>query len=102
MSSWELELGTTQSLNHVLFVILLDSDRQEDLVDVYSGNYTLRLSESTSHSSLESIGSSTTQHFVDAGNVERVHANPKMEGILTTSLDEILVGANTSGFECLR
>lgn len=45
------------------------------------------------------IGSGTGQHLVDTDDVEGVDTDPHMEGILSGSLCDILVGANTSCFE---
>ena len=47
------------------------------------------------------IGSGAGQHFVDAHDVEGVWSDPQVEGILTTVLHQILVGADTSGFQSL-
>lgn len=46
------------------------------------------------------ISSGTTQHLIDTNDVERVYANTEMEGIFSRCLGNILVGANTGGFEC--
>ena len=52
----------------------------------------------TSHSP---IGSGAGQHFVDAHDVEGVWSDPQVEGILTAVLHQILVGADTGGFQGL-
>lgn len=36
------------------------------------------------------ISSSTTQHFVDADDMEGVNSHSNVEGILTTILDQVL------------
>ena len=44
------------------------------------------------------IGSGTGQHLVDAQDVEGVHADTEMEGILPGRLGDVLVGADTRSF----
>ena len=48
------------------------------------------------------IGTSTRQHLVDPDNVVRVNPDPHVESLLSCSLDNVLVGTNTSGLESLR
>jgi len=57
LSSGEFEFTSSESLNSVLGVLSGDSDGVEDLVDLDSASFTLGLTESTSHTSLKSIGS---------------------------------------------
>ncbi len=47
------------------------------------------------------IGSSTGQHLVDTEDMEGVDTDPQVEGILARGLGDVLVGANTSGFQSL-
>ncbi len=55
LTSGELVLGTTESLNDVGDSVGLAADGEEDLTDVDAGNKTVGLTESTTHSSLESV-----------------------------------------------
>lgn len=48
------------------------------------------------------IGSGTRQHLVDSDNVERVDSDPQVESLLSGSLDNVLVGANSGSLESLR
>lgn len=48
------------------------------------------------------ISSSTGQHLVDSDNVERVNPDPQVESLLSGSLDNVLVGANSSSFKSFR
>lgn len=52
LSSWKLELGTSQCLNDSCFMIILGTDRYDWLTNVYPGYSALRLTKGTSHSSL--------------------------------------------------
>lgn len=77
------------------------SDRQDDLADVDTGNSSVGLSPRTTHSSLQSIGTGARQHLVDTDDVVGVSANTHVETFLSGGLDEVLVGADTGGFESL-
>lgn len=77
------------------------TERHDDLTDVDTGNGTVGLTPSTTHTSLKSIGTSARQHLVDTDDVEGVGADTEVETLLTGVLDEVLVGANTGGLEGL-
>jgi hypothetical protein len=59
----------------------------------------MRLTEGSSHTSLEPIGTGTGQHFIDTGNVPRVHTASHMEGIFTCLFGHVLVGGDTGCFQ---
>lgn len=90
LSSRELELGATESLDGVGDVLIEGADRDEDLSNVNAGYETIRLTEGTTHTGLESIGSGAGQHLVDTQNVEGVGAHTQVETILTAHLGEVL------------
>jgi hypothetical protein len=78
------------------------AQRQENLANVDTGDSAVGLTPGTTHTGLQSIGTSARQHLVDTDDVVRVGTDSQVEGILaTTSLDHVLVGANTGGFESL-
>lgn len=77
------------------------TDAHDDLTNVDTGNSTVGLTPGTTHTSLQSIGTSARQHLVDTDDVERVGADAEMETFLAGVLDEVLVGANTGGLEGL-
>jgi hypothetical protein len=77
------------------------TDRHEDLTDVHTGDKTVGLSESTTHTGLQPIGTSARQHLVDTDDMVGVDTDTEMETFLSGNLDEVLVGANTGGFEGL-
>jgi hypothetical protein len=78
------------------------AQRQENLANVDTGDSAVGLTPGTTHTSLQSIGTSARQHLVDTDDVVRVGTDTEMEGVLaTTSLDHVLVGANTGGFKSL-
>lgn len=77
------------------------SDAHEDLANVDTGNSSVGLTPSTSHTSLKSIGTSARQHLVDTDNVEGVGSDSEMERLLSSVLGEVLVGANTGGLKSL-
>ena len=74
---------------------------QDYLADVHAGNETVGLAKGTTHAGLQSIGTSARQHLVDTDHMVRVGADTEMETFLSGNLDEVLVGANTGGFESL-
>ena len=77
------------------------ADAQDDLADVDTGDSAVGLAPGTTHASLQSIGTSTRQHLVDADDVEGVRADAEMEAFLSAVLDEVLVGADAGGLEGL-
>jgi len=101
LATWELVLRSSESLNSSSPAGVLGSDRQKDLANVYTGNSSVWLTPGTTHTGLQSIGTSARQHFVDAGNVEWMGTNSHVETVLSAGLDHVLVCANTGGFESL-
>jgi len=77
------------------------ADRHDDLANVDTGDGAVGLAPGTTHTGLQSIGTSARQHLVDADDVVRVDADAEMESFLSSNLDEVLVGANTGGLESL-
>lgn len=98
----ELELGTTETLNHTGNVLLSATNGHKDLTNVDTSGNTDGLTEGTTHTGLETIRTSTGQHLVDTKNVEGVDTHTEMETILTGDLGEVLVGADTSSLKSLR
>lgn len=58
LSSGEFHTASSKSFNCLISVLVLGSDGVQDLVDLNSSASTLGLTESTSHTGLESIGTS--------------------------------------------
>lgn len=96
-----LVLATPQSLKSGSAVRVPGSDGHEDLTDVDTSDEAVGLSESTTHTRLQSIGTSARQHLVDTDDMVGVDADTQVETFLSGDLDEVLVGANTGGFEGL-
>jgi hypothetical protein len=67
------------------------ADGEEDLADSDTSDEAVWLAESTTHASLQSIGSGARQHLVDADDVVRVGADAEMETFLSGNLDEVPV-----------
>ena len=78
------------------------ADAQDDLANVDTGNGAVGLAPGTTHTGLQTIGTSARQHLVDTDDVVWVSADAQVETFLAGSLDEVLVGANTGGLEGLR
>lgn len=75
------------------------ADGQQNLSNGHTSTQALGLAKGTTHACLEPISSSTGKHLVDPQDMEWVHPNPQMEGILSSVLDHVLVGSNTG---CLQ
>ena len=84
-----LVLATPQSLEGGGAVRVTGSDGHEDLTDVDTGNETVGLSEGTTHSGLQSIGTGARQHLVDTDDVVGVGADAEVEGLLTGGLHHV-------------
>lgn len=65
---------------------------EQDLANIHTSNGSVGLTPRTTHSSLQSIGTRTRQHFVDADNVVRVGADTEVETFFAGDFDEISVG----------
>ena len=99
LTSWELELGSSQGFLSVGDVISVDSDGQEDLSDTDSGTLAETLSESTSHSLLESICTSAGKHLVDSNDVPWMNSDSHVEVLSTNVGGHVLVAGNSGGLE---
>src|SRR5271170_4449367 len=98
---WQMLTRATVPLGYK-FISLHDPKRNSRLLRDCSfasrggGRY---LSESTSHTGLETISSGTGQHFVNSDDVVWMASHSHVESILTTNLRKVFVGANTTGFK---
>lgn len=101
LATREFVHGAAESLDSSGTVGVTGTDGQKDLADVDTSNGTLGLTERTTHTGLETIGTGARQHLVDTDDVEGVGADTEVETFLTGDLHEVLVGANTSGFKSL-
>jgi len=97
----ELVSGSAEGFNDDGSVDVFASDRHDDLANVDSGNGTVGFTPSSTHTLLQPIGTGTRQHLVDPDDVVRVYPDPHVERLLSCSLDNVLVGTNTSGLEGL-
>lgn len=102
LTARELELRTTQRLDHVVLVLLSHAHRDQRLVDVHTSDGALRLAVGASHAGLQSIGAGTGQHLVDTDHVERVGAHSNVERVLAAGLHQVLVRADTRRLQGLR
>ena len=102
LSSWELELSSSQSFLGLWDVLRVDSYGQENLSDSDSGTLAETLTESTSHTLLESICTSTGEHLVDSNNVPWVDSDSHVEVLSTDIGGHVLVASNSGGLESFR
>lgn len=101
LATRELVLGSSESLESDSAVVVTSADAHEDLANVDTSDRAVRLAPGTTHTGLQSIGTGAGQHLVDTDDVEGVGADAQVETLLTTVLDEVLVGANTGSLEGL-
>lgn len=99
LSAWELHFGSSKGFVSVVVVIFFGSDGQDWISDVDSRDQTVWFTVSTPHTCLEPIGTGTTQHFVDSGDVVRMGSDSQMVSVFTSHLDHVLVGTNSSGLQ---
>ena len=71
------------------------------MANVDAGDRAVGLAPSTTHTSLQSIGTGARQHLVDADDVVRVGAHAQVETFLAGHLDEVLIGTNPGSLEGL-
>jgi hypothetical protein len=96
--SREFIFGSSQGFHGTFDVVLGGSDGIEGLADFDTGAFFVGLTESSSHTTLETISTGTGQHLVNTDDVPRVHAASHVESFLTTVFDHVFVGGNTSSF----
>lgn len=102
LATGELVLASPQSLKGSGAVRVPRPDGHEDLANVDTSDKPVGLTESSTHTRLQSIGTSARQHLVDADDVVRVDTDAHVETFLSGDLDKVLVGANTGGLERFR
>lgn len=89
LAAGELVHGAAESLDGGSTVGVTGADGQENLADVHTGNETLGLTEGTTHTGLQTIGTSARQHLVDTDDVEGVDTDTQVETFLTGDLHEV-------------
>ena len=66
------------------------------------GHYALGLSKGTTHTCLESIGSSARQRLVDADDMKEVEPHSDVKTIFATAFHHVLVGTNIGSLQGFR
>lgn len=96
LATRELVHGAAESLDGGRTVGVTGADGQEDLANVHTSHGAVGLTEGTTHTGLETIGSGARQHLVDTDDVEGVGTDTEVETFLTGDLDEVPVIDNAS------
>jgi len=91
LATGELVHGAAEGLKSGSTVGVTGADGQNDLANVHTGDETLGLTEGTTHTGLQTIGTSARQHLVDTDDVEGVDTDTEVETFLTGDLDEVPV-----------
>merc|ERR1719231_1895337 len=99
LSSWELELGSPESLLSVVNILWVGSHGKEDLTNVNSCGLAKSLTEGTSHTLLEPICTSAGKHLVDTNHMPWMDSGSHVEVLLTNIDGHVLVASNTSGLK---
>lgn len=102
LATSELVTRATQRLDSVRTVSITRADRQKHLTNVDTGDKSVRLTKGTTHTRLQTVGTSARKHLVDTDDVVGVNAHTEVESILTCHLHHVLVGTDTSSFKGLR
>jgi hypothetical protein len=102
LATGELVLRAAEGLEGEVLVGVTGTERHENLADVDTGDSAVGLTPGTTHTGLQSIGTSARQHLVDTDDVEGVSADAQVETLLSAVLDHVLVAANTGGLKSLR
>ena len=89
LATGELVHGAAEGLDGGGAVRVTGADGQEDLADVDTGDETVGLAESTTHTGLETIGTGARQHLVDTDDVVGVGADAEVETFLTGDFHEV-------------
>ena len=95
LAASELETTSVHRLLGELEVLGLGPDGHKHLIDRDTGGLDVGLSESASHTLLESISTSAGQHLIDADSVPGVGSDTHMESVLGGVGNHELVGSNT-------
>lgn len=91
LATGELVHRAAEGLEGGSTVLVTGADGQNDLTNVHTGDETLGLTEGTTHTGLQTIGTSARQHLVDTDDVEGVDTDTEVETFLTGDLDEVPV-----------
>ena len=102
LATRELHGSTTQSLHSHLLLIVLRTNRNQRLTDSHTSHQTVGLSESVTHTGLQSISTGARKHLVDTSHMEGVSTHSHVERVLASVLHQVLVGSNTSSLQSLR
>ena len=102
LSSRELEFSTTEGFTSLRNSIGSGSNGKQDLTDGDTSRFTEGLTESTSHTLLESISTSAGKHLIDTNTMERMDSDSEMEVLSTDVNEHVLVGSNSGGFKSFR
>ena len=102
LTTSKLHLCTTESLDEVGAVRGLGTNREDDVTDIDTGNHACGLTEGTTHTGLQTIGTCTGKHLVDTEDVEGVDTDTEVEAFLAGVLGKVLVGAHTGSLKSLR
>ena len=102
LSTWELELWSSESFLGVSNVLLSTSNWNQNLTNVDSCRLTKWFTEGTSHTLLEPICTSARKHLIDSDCVPWMNSDSHVEKISSYVGLHVLVASNSCSFQCFR
>jgi len=101
LATREFVPSASEGLNDDSGVGILRADGEDYLANVDTRYSPIGFPPGATHAGLQTISTGTTQHLVDAKDMEGMYADAKMERILSGRLAYVLVGTNTGSLESL-
>lgn len=89
LATRELVHGTAEGLDGGGAVSITGADGKENLADVDTGDGAVGFTEGTTHTGLQSIGTSARQHLVDTDDMEWMGTDTQVETFLSGNLDKV-------------
>ena len=102
LSTWELELWSSESFLGVSDVLLSTSNWNQNLTNVDSCRLAKWFTEGTSHTLLEPICTSARKHLIDSDCVPWMNSDSHVEKISSYVGLHVLVASNSCSFQCFR
>ena len=102
LSTWELELWSSESFLGVSDVLLSTSNWNQNLTNVDSCRLAKWFTEGTSHTLLEPICTSARKHLIDSDCVPWMNSDSHVEEISSYIGLHVLVASNSCSFQCFR
>ena len=101
LSTWELELGSSQGFLGESNILNGASDGHKNLSNTDSSTLTEGFTEGTSHTLLKSISTGTRKHLVNSDNMEWMDSNSHVEIFSSNVSSHVLVASDSGRLKSL-